>query len=720
MSTDIATSACAKCNHANDSQAKFCGGCGQPLWESCGKCDGTVRIGSKFCGGCGEDVQQRLQQRLQQAEDALQRARQLAEGFEYNDALSLVNRHRKPADFRFQAIADKSTRLAEQIERACDAWQAKAAKVLEAARRAAAAEDHAKLVALVDKIPAPLRCDELKSLLAKSRSADSEFSQLLDSLRDSLKQKEYVTAANAVDRLLQIKPDEAPFKRAAEKVGEALQASAVRRFERGDYHATLQRLEAIPAAVRNQQTAAMLRRAGNVAWLFEQFEGQPWATAALARMSQRLSQSVPQDSRGQQLLGQVQAAIKQPLDDPRALHRAWQTPAVAWMGGPLRMLAAPQSIDVEDPTAFKQHPGEFFVAIGLALQGLGKGVFTDTLYRTEAKGLKKLFRRKGPKECVGIDAGSSAIRAVRMRITDEGPLEMIAMWHRQYAQPLCRAGLDMQHTVLQEADLLALKQWLGDSEAELWINQPARDVLGKFVEMPPVSDKQLQPLIDKEIKQRFPLAAEELRIARWAEPEREERSRQVVLLAAKQALVTQRIAKFQEFGIEPTAVQCEQAALVNFATTEFASQLQPTDNDQGQSAVAIIDAGASGVTLLIVTPGGFLFRSIDGGGEGLTGVLARHAKLTAEQAEQWKHDPAVAPDPASCFPLLTERMQGTASRLRQVFDEARRQLGELEMQSVWCVGAGSLMHGWSAQLVDRSKATPNEPTIDLDDDFEIG
>ncbi len=145
MSTDIATSACAQCSHHNESQAKFCGGCGQPLWETCSKCEATVRIGIKFCGGCGEDLQQRFSQRLQQAEDALRRARQLAEAFEYADALALTNRHRQPADFRFQSVADKCQQLAGQIERARDAWQAKSAKVLDAARRAFEAEEHAKL-----------------------------------------------------------------------------------------------------------------------------------------------------------------------------------------------------------------------------------------------------------------------------------------------------------------------------------------------------------------------------------------------------------------------------------------------------------------------------------------------------------------------------------------------------------------------------------------------
>ncbi|QEG38460.1 pilus assembly protein PilM [Roseimaritima ulvae] len=723
MSTEIATSACAKCSHHNESQAKFCGGCGQPLWEPCGKCETTVRIGTKFCGGCGEDLQQRFQQRLQQAEDTLQQARKLAEGFEYDDALTVAKRHRKPADYRFQAVADQCVQLAQQIERARDAWQAKAAKVLEAARRAAAAENHAKTAALVTKIPEPLRCEELKNLLTKSRSADSQYSQLLDMLRDALQQKQYVTAANAVEGLLQIKPNEAKFAQAAKKIGDALQASAIRRFDRGDYHGTLQRLEALPQLVRNPQTAAMLRRAGNVAWLFDQFERQPWTTENLLQFSQRLTQTVPQDPRGKQLLEQVQASLKQPLGDPRSLYRVWSGKAKSWMGGPVRLLAFPQSLELPQQTLFKKHPGEFCIAIGLALQGLGKGTFTEALYRAETKGLKKLFRRKGPQECVGVDAGSSAIRAVRMRLSEDGAIELLDVWRRQFAQPLCRSGLEMQQTVLQEDDLLALKEWLGEGEAEIWINQPSRDVLGKFVEMPPVGDKQLQPLIEKEIQQRFPLAADELNLAVWCEAEREDQSRQVVLVAAKKTLVTQRIAKFQEFGIQPTAVQCEQAALVNFAVLEFADQLQTEGDDPADDAppaVALVDAGASGTTLLIITANAFLFRSVDGGGEALTGQLARNAKLTAEQAEKWKHHPATATDPASCFPALTERMQGSVQRLRRAFDEAQQQLGVGAVSSVWCVGGGSRMHGWPVPWLDRSDAANEETMVDRDDDFEIG
>jgi class 3 adenylate cyclase len=47
---------CAKCQHENSSDARFCNGCGQKLDLPCPKCGRPNPPGSKFCNGCGQEL----------------------------------------------------------------------------------------------------------------------------------------------------------------------------------------------------------------------------------------------------------------------------------------------------------------------------------------------------------------------------------------------------------------------------------------------------------------------------------------------------------------------------------------------------------------------------------------------------------------------------------------------------------------------------------------
>jgi len=700
------------------------------LWEACSGCETNVRIGTKFCDGCGKDLATLFQQRMDSLKDSLRQAREKAQAFEFEDAIYFASRCVKSPDFRFDELAAKATGLVSQIEKLREAWQAKYAKVLASARKASESEDHARVRALIGKLPAPLRCEELQQMLRDSSAADEELAELVTTLREALRTRDYMVAAVAIDGLLVRRPNEPKFTKAAETIGQSLVASATRQFDLGNYGAALDRLETLPAPARDEKTAAMQRRVQTVEWLLTQFEHPPWVTPALGRMAQRLVKSVPNDADAKELLENVGAFSKRPLPDPRALYRTWGEEVPTWMGAPPRILGFPQHVEgLTEGTGegsarerLAQHPAEFAQAIGLALQGLGKSFFSDALYCKETKGLKKLFQRKSTTECIGVDAGNTAFRAVKMRLTEKGVPEVVEIWHHAFQQPLCRAGAKMDQAVLQETDLLELKDWIGESEAPLWINQPAREVLGKFVEMPPVKNKDFVPMLEKEVASSFPLAANELHVARWYDPAETDRPRRVIIVGAKSTFVEQRLGKFREVGLEPAGLQCEQVALANFAMHEFADTLA-TDGDESDSnvetaksgglpAIALVDSGASGASLLLLTTKGFLFRSIDGGGEDLTAALARSAKVTLDQAEQLKRDPAMVPSPAEHLAAVEERIQGTRGRMKRIYEEAEKLLGALDVQQVWCVGGTSLMHGWVQRVLMENVVSEEEDDND--------
>jgi len=54
--------------------ARYCGGCGQPLWEKCPKCSAEGAADERFCGSCGTDIIGGLDAQSQQLTDQMMSA----------------------------------------------------------------------------------------------------------------------------------------------------------------------------------------------------------------------------------------------------------------------------------------------------------------------------------------------------------------------------------------------------------------------------------------------------------------------------------------------------------------------------------------------------------------------------------------------------------------------------------------------------------------------
>jgi Tfp pilus assembly PilM family ATPase len=98
-----------------------------------------------------------------------------------------------------------------------------------------------------------------------------------------------------------------------------------------------------------------------------------------------------------------------------------------------------------------------------------------------------------------------------------------------------------------------------------------------------------------------------------------------------------------------------------------------TEGANGADAIAAIDVGTEGTNLVVSSQRGAWFRSFTPGGGNFTRALTQELKLTYDQAEQFKREPARARSfcrlEAAIQPLLTqlagevERSLATYSRL---------------------------------------------------------
>lgn len=695
-STDSATS-CIQCGDRNSPEAKFCSGCGAPLWDACPSCNVPARKGQKFCGGCGFHLQADFEKRRSNICETLEKAEALLVNSNFEEAGSLALRMISRDEPRLADLSKRAESIAEQAEEKRTYWADVVAKVTEPAMQAAKDREFDKVVKLLSPIPKSVLSDSLQQVLRASQNQKGELEDLRQRFQIAIESKDYMVAGGLIDQMIGLRPDDEGLKKMALKIGRALQASAEKRFSSGLYAEALARLDAVPTVAEKDSEYENLRvKIDDVTWLTDQVARSPFATPTLGRLVQRLAKLAPHDARAPKLLQKLAVKVKEGSSDPLSLFGPWVGSSAGWAGAPMSVLGLPRRIDCSKTPLLRQHPTRFSVALGLAIQGLGLSHFSGSISSSAEKGgLLKLLRRRNEVEMAwGIDAGSSALRAVKLQRDGENVRVVEAIW-LPYEQPLCRTGVELKAPILLREKLGELAKQMDAGDLPVWAALPSRETLGRFLVLPPVGEKQLAKLIEQELETQFPIDRDQLVATHTVTGNGADGSPRAVLLAAKRYSVEQREKIFAESGIKLAGLQAEPMALHNFARYELQDFFQSSEQvNATPEAVCMVDAGATGTTLYVAHENAFWFRFTDGGGEDLTTKLASATSLTHRDAEAGKLNPASLAQLAQGMEAIEDRAGQTAVRLSQHYQQALQFLGELQLSKILCTGGTSLTHGW--------------------------
>ncbi len=706
---------CGKCSHLNAAGAKFCGGCGHALFELCAGCNQSVRLTDRFCGGCGTDLDAVLRKRIEQAEQSMLAAVQATKEFRYSDAVTRFGLLTKEQDYRLAEIATQARQALEKVTSLRDQVVNKAAAAMEAAARAAESQDRDEVVRLLESVPSQLLDEASTKLLAQCRAYVGELSDLAESMRGAIAEKNWPFAGVLIDRMMEMRPEEASYRSLAGQIAARLMSEADRLFSKREYGAAVDFLDAVPATNHDTAYAELRQKIDHVEWLNAQFEFEPYATPTLGRLAVRLSKQSPDDPRGKDLVTRLAARLKQPQSSKRHLFPDWTGSRRSQLGGEAAILGWPLKVDCRGDAVTKKLPGRFSIAIGLALQGLGIARVSNVLWEKKSL-LGAIASRRKAKMCWGIDIGNAGVRAVLLqRDAKDNDVAVIQAYSAEFA-PATRLGKEGKSILACRDAIKSMLETINIGSVDVFANFSSRETLVRFLELPPVDDKKAKSLLDAEVVGQFPLAADELNLIKWFadKPEEDAVGRPAAIVAARKFAVTNRIDFLTEAGLKITALQCEALALINFAAHEFAGDLNPTEpteqspdattivTNRPRSAIAIVDAGAASTTVALIEQRGFWFRTIEGGGEELTMNLARSAKVVADEAEKLKRDPSGLANPATDYPPVEERQEALARRLGQVVAEPLKQTRGLTISQTWAVGGACLAHGWLRRVLCRS------------------
>ncbi len=703
-------SACGACGVVNPSVAPFCAGCGHALQEPCGKCTQPVQLSQAFCGNCGNDLKAAVARRRGLLETKVADAIVAAKERDFERATGLLAVVTREKDFRFRDVVAKAEIARSKVDSVAIQESASASERLTAAKDAFGRNDLSRVIELLDSLPKKLLTPDAETLLKTSRDRLRQTEQAEASLHEAFEKRDWAAAGVILDTVMGLKPDDAAVAKLARKVGAKLIKNASALCESHKYSAAGQLLDCVPANSRDQAFTTLCETVNRMQWLSSQFDGEPLCTPTLGRLAKRWVEDSAGDPKAGAMLKRISETIKGPRRDRRNLFAPLEDEANHPTQGAIGILAHPECIDIGKNQTFRANPGQFNVAIGLALQGLGLGRVNEDF--TTKKGLLKRLGRKKTGGCWGPDIGSWAIKAVRLEKNGEG---LPALTHCEILpldNPLTRDLTDEQtRQSIGEAVARFVDRNRPDSDA-VWAGIPARELVSRFIQLPPVPDKQAKTLFENEMAAQIPLPLDEISRVTWLADRPTEQTahlgRPALVAAAKQQFVNRYLETLEGAGLTVTGLQATSIALVNFLAEEFRDLLSPADPSDDAAAsddprslptVTYFDCGAEMTTVLRVNSRSSWFWTFESGGNEFTRLLCRSTKVVHSDAERLKRHPAELVDPATQYGVVEQRIDEIRTRIDKAVSQQTDGRDGTDGGQSWCGGGGVFTHGWIKRVL---------------------
>ncbi len=235
---------------------------------------------------------------------------------------------------------------------------------------------------------------------------------------------------------------------------------------------------------------------------------------------------------------------------------------------------------------------------------------------------------KKNKSIVGLDIGSSALKAVELKPTRNG-FELVHIAHQNLQSDTIVDGhiIDLNHV----SDCIN-RIW---TEQNIKTNQIATSLSGhavivKKITLPAMPEEELDEQIHWEAEQYIPFDINDVNLYHEIiSYDQSGQNMDVLLVACKRDKIAQFTQVISQAGKQPMIVDVDAFALQNAYEVNY----HPTPSQ----TVALLDIGASVMTINIVRGVTSIFtRDISAGGNQYTDLLQKELDLTFEQAEAIK------------------------------------------------------------------------------------
>lgn len=254
------------------------------------------------------------------------------------------------------------------------------------------------------------------------------------------------------------------------------------------------------------------------------------------------------------------------------------------------------------------------------------------------KGLAEMFL--GPKDVVGIDVGSYAVKVVLFKL--EAGAYQLKAWGHMPLGAKADAGPDEKKAAVINA-LRAFFIEKGIKVREIATSLSGNAVIVRYVKFPRLTRAELMSTLATEAEPFIPFDINEVQLGFHILSEIVEdgqKKMETVLVAAKRELVVQRLEILQGAGLTPAIIDVDSFALENVHE-------KTRDAKEGPGATLYLNIGHMVTNLSIVENGVTrVVRDMFIAGNTMTKAIMKAFQCDAAKAEELKHSRGVFVDPA--------------------------------------------------------------------------
>lgn len=631
----LSESKCGACGSSNNTENQFCQSCGTSLWEKCASCSNQVLIGQSFCNKCGFNLIETTQKRLDTRATALERAKSLAEKGQLKDAIRVAEGLTQADDYRFKEQAEAAQACVEELQKQLEYWENQLDHTRQLAQTMQSERRFSEVVDVLDPVPACLMDDQLTSLLSACSHSAKLAREARASLKTAIEKKDWYKAILDLSQLLSLYPEHEKYAALALQVVEKLRKAAAKRKATGDFSESLDILNSIPPHYQNDAVRIQIGELEELLFLRRIAGASKLATPAVNQAIDRLKTLTP-DDQGIQKLAQLIAKAR---SKPKPEHHIYGK----WMKGTAGLLAESiipcnltTSIPGRRPECLRRHGALFWQALGLALQGLGRGNENGNFIHSAKAGVfGRLTRKKSVEERVwGVDFGSTSIKALCLsQVGDKIQVEDAVLIPLKFDNNVKRPTGGVLFRIIEQA--LASHDF---GDVPVVTNIRSGDLLARYFEVPANNDKQHATFIQQETQANVPINADLLATAHYTCPPENptSASRRVVLFALRKVEIESRQTVFKKLGINLVGVVPEPLAYFNCRAT-FDAFEEPSRSPG--SPIALVQVGHVGCTIMVMSESSFWFRSLDWGLNELASALAKDTTSSHADCDALRKNP---------------------------------------------------------------------------------
>jgi type IV pilus assembly protein PilM len=669
-------------------------------------------MGENFCGTCGEDLTLALRKAVEQFEGILEEARLLYAQYRHDEAIKLLSNVLSAE--RSQAVSDQAVqakRFLEEVVNDRDLRKAAADRILAESQTLVAAHRYADALERLQSVPDAFRSPALRELIVESEARQAEIARLESGLVDSRVRAKPSQLLVTVRRFLEIQPDHPGALKLAQTLATQLYQLAREQLARHRYAEALRLLDEIPPAVRSEAVARARERVEEAAWLDREVRTTPVIDAALPGIVARLQRMSPRDPTAARAAKEIAHRLEVAARSEQPTVPPWaKSPPQSPWGAPVEWLTGFRHISVKGvrhEPMFAERPGCYYVACGLALQGLGQSQLQTNLRPADSRNVlvrmanMNIMPRRA-RTAWGIDVGSTGIKAVCLAWTEEGRIAIQRCHSVEHRRLLGETFDEADWQQCIEQSLRSLQGHHNLKGDRVCVAVPGTTVLHRTLRLPPMPPDKIEAAVQLELKQMSTQSRQKLvgtyhvQEADPGNPNHSRRGHDVVLLVGRNDRLAALLQTFQKVGVDVELMQSDCLALHNYMSYDHL--LQPTATPGKEKAVALLDMGGNLTNVLVSSPHVIWNSTVSMGADQFTKSLVNEFDITHAEAEQLKRQPFKASRMARWHSALAPVFEDFAQELTTALDAFSRIHPDVTLDRIGGVGGGFLLHGLVSYL----------------------